>query len=77
MGDMDDNVYIAEFEYKDCAPGAAPEEKRQIFEKALEEGLSQIKGKDYADKYAGSGKTVYQAAFAFLGRDEIAMRIGS
>ena len=36
--------------------------------------MKQIKDKGYADKYEGSGKAIYHAAFAFLGRDEIEMR---
>jgi len=42
---------------------------------ALEEGMRQIKDRSYAKKHEGSGKTVYQAAFAFLGRDDIEMRV--
>jgi len=37
--------------------------------------MNQIKNRGYAKKYEGSGKTVYQAAFAFLGRDNIEMRV--
>jgi hypothetical protein len=36
--------------------------------------MRQIADRGYAKKFAGSGKTVYQAAFAFLGRDDIEMR---
>ena len=35
--------------------------------------MKQIADRGYADKYAGSGKTVYLAAFAFLGRDNVEM----
>ena len=71
--EYDDKVYVMEFKYKDCPRDAAPEIKSKIFEKALEEGLRQIADKGYCKKYAGSGKTVYQAAFVFLGRDNIEM----
>ena len=69
--ELDNNVYVMEFKYKDCNLKASEEDKRCLFEKALEEGMNQIKDRGYADKYTGSGKTIYQAAFAFLGRDEI------
>ena len=48
---------------------------KELFEEALAEGLEQIKGRGYYKKYLGSGKTVYQAAFAFLGRDDIDMKM--
>jgi hypothetical protein len=35
--------------------------------------MKQIKDRGYADKFAGSGKNVTLAAFAFLGRDDIEM----
>ena len=70
-------VYIMEFKYAHCTPDAAPEEKQKLFDQALEEGLKQIEGKGYADGYAGSGKEIIKAAFAFLGRDDIEMRIVS
>jgi len=73
--ELDDKVYIIEFKYAQCAPDASPEEKQALFGKTLDEGLKQIKDKGYASKYTGSSKTIYQAAFAFLGRDEIAVRI--
>ena len=73
--EMGDKIYVIEFKYADCAPDAAPEARQALFEKTLGEGMRQIKGGGYADKYAGSGKVVYQAAFAFLGRDEIEMRV--
>jgi len=71
--DLDDKVYILEFKYVDCGPGANPEVKQELFSKALNDGLKQITDRGYAKKYAGSGKTIYQAAFAFLGREDIDM----
>ena len=73
--DMKDKVYIFEFKYEDCAPDADAETKRKLFDKALKAGREQIIDRGYADKYAGSGKTVYQAAFAFLGRSDIEMEV--
>jgi len=73
--ELDDKVYIFEFKYSGCEPGASAEEKQKIFEKALKKGMDQIKGRGYAKKFSGSGKTVYQAAFAFLGGDDIDMRV--
>ena len=37
--------------------------------------MEQIKEKGYHKKYGGSRKTIYLAAFAFLGRDEIEMKL--
>ena len=68
-----DKVYVMEFKYEQCAPGADDEAKRKLFDKALAEGMRQIRDKGYADRYAGSGKEVVLAAFAFLGRDDIEM----
>ena len=70
-----DKVYVLEFKYESCAPDANAEAKRKLFDEALEKGVKQIKGKGYADRYVGGGKEVIQAAFAFLGRDDIEMRI--
>ena len=36
--------------------------------------MKQIKDRGYAAMFEGSGKAIYQAAFAFLGRDDIALR---
>ena len=72
--ELPDMAYIMEFKYENCDLDTAPEEKQKLFEKALDEGMEQIKDRGYADKYAGSGKTVHLAALAFLGRDEIEMR---
>jgi len=73
--ELEDKAYIIEFKYESCEPDAAPEEKQKLIEKALDGGMEQIKGRGYAAKYAGSGKKVHLAAFAFLGRDEIEMRV--
>ena len=70
-----DKVYVMEFKYVDCEPGIAGEVKKELFAKALREGMRQINSRGYHDKYLGSGKTVYQVAFAFLGRDEIEMAV--
>ena len=71
--ELDDKVYIFEFKYEHCPPDADDALKRKIFDKALELGMKQIAERGYADKYIGSGKKVYQAAFAFLGRDNVEM----
>ena len=46
---------------------------KELFKKALEGGMRQIESRGYAKKYVGSGKRIYKAAFAFLGRDDIEM----
>ena len=73
--ELGDKAYVIEFKYKDCSPDVSPEDKRKLFDKALEEGMKQIEDRGYASKYEGSGKTVYRAAFAFLGRDDIEMAL--
>ena len=73
--EIEDKVYIIEFKYKNCAPDAPDDTKRQLFDEALGEGMKQIEDRGYADKYAGSGKAIYKAAFAFLGRGDIEMRM--
>ena len=71
--EIDNNVYIMEFKFKDCAPDAGSEDKGKLFKKALTEGIDQIKEKDYSGKYTGSGKIIHQVVLAFLGRDDIQM----
>ena len=71
--ELEDKAYVIEMKYKDCPPDASKEEKQRLFDEALAEGMAQISDKGYAKKYEGSGKTVYSAAFAFLGRDDIEM----
>jgi hypothetical protein len=73
----DDKVYIMEFKYKNCPPDASADVKQKHFENALKEGMEQIENRGYHEKYMGSGKTIYKAAFAFLGRDDIQMRFTS
>ena len=73
--ELDDKVFVMEFKYMKCAPDTGIEKKRALFEKALDDAMKQINDRGYASKYEGSGKTVYQAAFAFLGRDDIEMRV--
>ena len=68
-----DKVYVFEFKYNKCPYDADEEEKRKVLDKALELGMKQITDRGYASKYTGSGKTVYLAVFAFLGRDNIEM----
>ena len=69
--ELGDKVYVIEFKYQNCPRNISPEDKEKLFATTLAEGLQQIKEKGYANKYAGSGKTIHLAAFAFLGRDEI------
>ena len=73
--ELEGRAYVIEFKYVKCEQDATPEKKRELFEKALSDGMEQIKGRGYAKKYEGSGKDVYLAAFAFLGRDEIEMAV--
>ena len=73
--ELDDKVYVIELKYEKCPPEASMDTKRKLFEKTLNEAMEQINSKGYGAKYQGSGKAVYQAAFAFLGRGDIEMRV--
>jgi len=70
-----DKVYIIEFKYKYCKKDAAADEKQALFEETLDDAMAQIKDRGYANKYVGSGKSVYLVAIAFLGSDDIEMRV--
>ncbi|MCL2060247.1 MAG: ATP-binding protein [Oscillospiraceae bacterium] len=74
--ELDEIVYVFEFKYCKCLPDDEQAKKQALFEAALDEAMAQINARGYAAKYQGSGKTIYQAAFAFLGRDAIEMRVG-
>ena len=69
--ELAEKAYVIEFKYEHCEKNTPPEEKQKLFDKVLGEGMNQIIDKGYADKFAGSGKDVVLAAFAFLGRDDI------
>jgi hypothetical protein len=73
--EIDEKVYIMEFKYRECAPEASDEQKQKLIKDTLDEAMGQIDEKGYAERYLGSGKTVHKAAFAFLGRDDIEMRV--
>ena len=72
--ELGDKIYVMEFKYVKCEKGATTEKKQALSNDALEKGMKQIMDRGYANKYKGSGKAVYEAAFAFLGRDDIEMR---
>ena len=73
--ELDDRVYIMEFKHQSCPPETSGEEKQKLFDKALNEGIKQINEKGYHKRYTGSSKPIYKAAFAFLGRDDIEMKV--
>jgi hypothetical protein len=72
--ELDDKVYIVEFKYENCPQNASADEKKKLFGRALGEGMRQITEKGYAKKFAGAGKQIILAAFAFLGGDDIEMK---
>ena len=74
--EVGDKAYVMEFKYVKCPPGASAADKQKLSSEALDEAMRQIGDRGYGAKYKGSGKTVYQAAFAFLGRGDIEMRVG-
>ena len=73
--ELEDKVYVMEFKYIDCPYDADPETKQNLFDTALAQGMTQIENRGYYKKFAGSGKALYQAAFAFLGRDDIKLKL--
>ena len=73
--ELEDKVYVMEFKYKKCDPDASGEEKRKLSDAMLKEAMDQINERGYHKKYIGSGKNIYKAAFAFLGRDDIEMSL--
>ena len=75
--ELEDKVYVMEFKYMDCPGDADPETKQKLFETALNKGIEQIENRGYCKKFIGSGKAIYQTAFAFLGRDDIEMKAES
>ena len=68
------SVYVMEFKYVKCPPKVGDEKKKALVDKALCEGMEQIKARGYYKKYVSSGKTIYLAAFAFLGKDDVEMK---
>ena len=68
-----EKIYVFEFKFCKCPSDSNDVEKKKVADKALELGMKQLSERGYADKYKGSGKTVYLAAFAFLGRDSVEM----
>jgi hypothetical protein len=73
--ELRDKVYVMEFKYEKCPPNTSSDDKQKLFDAALTKGMEQINEKGYHKKYIGSGKTIYLAAFAFLGRDDIEMSV--
>ena len=73
--ELSDKIYIMEFKYVKNPIGAGENEKIKLFDAALTAAMAQINDRGYVNKYIGSNKTIYKTAFAFLGRDEIEMRI--
>ena len=71
--ELEDRVYVFEFKYVAYPQDADEGKKIALYEKALKQGMKQISDRGYAEKYRGSGKTVYIAAFAFLGRGDVEM----
>ena len=68
-------IYVMELKYRDCSRVVEEAKKNEIAEAALDEAMAQINFKGYHTKYVNSKKEVYKVAFAFLGRDEITMRV--
>ena len=73
--ELSDKAYIMEFKYEKCPSGVNRDEKAALFDTALTSAIEQINNKGYGDRFKGSGKSIYKTAFAFLGRDEIEMRM--
>jgi len=71
----DDKVYVMEFKYVNCPPDVTPEDKQELICKALDDGMEQLNKRNYAGKFEGSKKIIFKAAFVFLGKDNIEMRM--
>ena len=48
--ELDDKVFVMEFKYVYCPPGAGDEDRQKLSGAALEDGMSQIKGRGYKKK---------------------------
>ena len=73
--DMPDKIYIMEFKYKERPPQTGRDMKAAFAKAALDEAMAQIEARGYSNKYIESGKLIYHVALAFLGRDDIEMRV--
>ena len=73
--ELDDLVYVFEFKYCKCPSNTGEGDRQALAKAALDEAIAQINSRGYSAKYKGSGKAIYQAAYAFLGRDAIEMRV--
>ena len=70
-------IYVMEFKYVKYPRDADDGTKKKLVDTALDKAMEQINDRGYIDKYRGSGKKIFKAAFAFLGRDDIEMRVES
>jgi len=73
--ELDDKVYVMEFKYYNCPSDINDDAKKELINTALDNAMNQIIDRGYCDKYKGSCKTIYKVAFAFLGRDNIEIRV--
>ena len=73
--DLGDKVYVIEFKYIQSPPEASEADIAALSDAALSDSMKQIEDRGYCEKYIGSGKAVYQVAFAFLGRERIEMAV--
>jgi len=48
---LDDKAYVIEFKYENYPPDASFEVKQKLFDKILDEGMKQIKGKENNNEY--------------------------
>ena len=73
--ELEGKAYVMEFKYENCPRGMSAEKKQKLVETALDKAMAQIVDRGYSDKFKGSNKAVYQAAFVFLGGGDIDMRV--
>jgi hypothetical protein len=70
----DGKVYIVEMKYRKCPQEAGDEEKQTLLAEAAAAAFAQIDSRGYAERYAGSGKTIIRVAVAVTGRADVAVR---
>jgi hypothetical protein len=66
--------YVVEFKYKKAEEGASEADTIALLEEGVAEARAQIEEKRYADRYSGSGRTVFKLAVCVAGRGAVRVR---
>ena len=73
--EYDNIIYIFEFKYHELEKNISDDKKHNIIHKNLDDGIDQIKNREYYSKYLYRDKTIILSALLFLGRDDIEMKV--